>query len=945
MPYADARGPTGYDNMFLYYRNTFHWDKVAYSAQARDYQKARITHWLHNPEGQTSPIVESTKEPLESRIWHKYPGQYYGIYEGSTGTAIGTARVLDDGSTQETRTTYNPLGLPLTNTDPLGRKTVYTYAANHIDVLTIQQQVGTSGALATVASYTYNSQHLPLTSTDAAGQTTRHSYDAAGRLTSTTDPLGRTTTHHYDTAGRLTSTVNANGAVQESRTYDTLDRLLTKTDSEGHTVTYAYDAFDRVTQIAYPNGTTTEYGYTRLDRTTVKDRMGRVTRYACDANRRLVSSTDPLGGITRFEYFANDALRSITDPKGNKTSWEIDIQGRPISKRFADGSTEHYSYEATTSRLKSVRDALGQTRHMAYYADDQLKSLSYAGAIHATAPVTFSYDKDFPRRTSMVDGLGTTTWTYHPIGAPGAQQLATEDGPYAANDSVAYTYDALGREVRRSVDSAVETSTYDTLGRLASHTSVLGTFHHTYLGQTDQLTSRLAADGKVGTHWTYEQNHLDRRLKKISNLGLARSFDFTTTPEDLITGIAESVGNIQGKTWSYRYDAASRLLGATPSTGKASSYGYDAADNLVSITNPLGNRTATTNALNQLASVDGVAYRYDANGNVLDDGLRTYRWDAENRLIGLVMKKDTTQRSEFKYDGLGRRLAIVDTTVAGAYETRYLWCGRTICQGRTVGDLVSRRYFKYGVQYPHMGLGLFYGLDQLGSVRDLSVIGTGTRIGVLDYDAYGESTSQSTRLMPDFRFSGLYFHGLSGLHLASQRPYDSRIGRWLTSDPLFEPVATNAYSYVDANPLQLTDPVGLAGLSASGSGGSPPPGAVGGGGPFPQSPFPGPSACSYYDKRCHQSCREDRYACEARKCCESFGNDFFSNCTRKCLITQDEGACAAKSPGPSRNSCRQRAHYFCYAACFNVPEAVISRLGTVLPPACRAAADAIGGMW
>ncbi len=71
---------------------------------------------------------------------------------------------------------------------------------------------------------------------------------------------------------------------------------------------------------------------------------------------------------------------------------------------------------------------------------------------------------------------------------------------------------------------------------------------------------------------------------------------------------------------------------------------------------------------------------------------------------------------------------------------------------------------------------------------------------------------------------------------------------------------------------------------------------------------------------------------------------FFSNCTRKCLIDQDTWACA-KLSGTARDSCRKRAHYFCYSACFNSPDAIGGGFGTLPPPACKGAADAIGGMW
>jgi len=89
------------------------------------------------------------------------------------------------------------------------------------------------------------------------------------------------------------------------------------------------------------------------------------------------------------------------------------------------------------------------------------------------------------------------------------------------------------------------------------------------------------------------------------------------------------------------------------------------------------------------------AYSYDANGNVTDDGVRTYLWDAENRLLQVNLKAQPGVSYQFRYDGFGRRVAIIATN-GTATETRYLWCGDTLCQSRTATDTVSRRYYPKG---------------------------------------------------------------------------------------------------------------------------------------------------------------------------------------------------------------------------------------------------------
>jgi YD repeat-containing protein len=49
---------------------------------------------------------------------------------------------------------------------------------------------------------------------------------------------------------------------------------------------------------------------------------------------------------------------------------------------------------------------------------------------------------------------------------------------------------------------------------------------------------------------------------------------------------------------------------------------------------------------------------------VLDDGTRTYAWDAENRLTGITDKASGTT-SQLSYDGLSRRVAVIDRSGPG----------------------------------------------------------------------------------------------------------------------------------------------------------------------------------------------------------------------------------------------------------------------------------------
>ncbi len=61
----------------------------------------------------------------------------------------------------------------------------------------------------------------------------------------------------------------------------------------------------------------------------------------------------------------------------------------------------------------------------------------------------------------------------------------------------------------------------------------------------------------------------------------------------------------------------------------------------------------TYDEANRLTSVDNVAYTWDANGNLLNDGVNAYTYDSANRLISV---SNQTSVTSYQYNGLGDRL-------------------------------------------------------------------------------------------------------------------------------------------------------------------------------------------------------------------------------------------------------------------------------------------------
>lgn len=777
--------PVGAGNDFLQYRDSFHWDKLQYVAAgctpsgACNYGMARLRHFEHDGgNALKSNVIESEKYPLENRIWYNYPGQTSPIRTGTYNSPSAIGRVLDDGSTQLNLMSYDTTGFfkPTQITDPLGRVTSLSYSG-HIDLASVSQ-TSAFGVQQTVSQFIYNTKHRPVYYTNAAGQTTVDTYNAAGQLASETNALGQVTSYAYNGTGDLVTVTNAKHEIQATLTYDAFDRVGTYTDSEGWTVALAYDAADRITRLSYPDSTAELFAYDKLDPASYTDRDGKVWSYTYDAEHRLTAVTDPSAHQVLLGYDEAGNLTSLTDANNNVTEWAYDIESRATAKTYADTTTVTSTYETTTSRLKSVLDALGQTKNYGYAEDNRLTAVTYTGAINPTPNVGFVYDPFFPRLTSMTDGTGTTNYNYVPVGMLGGLAPANENGPLAA-DAITYGYDELGRTILRTVEgSGAETWAFDELGRSIAHDSDLGNFTLSYLGQTDQITERALTGSSLATSWSYLTNLNDRRLSEINNVGLSPSqfstFHYDMTPAKLITSITE-----------------------------ASDVGPDYP--------AVSTQAATYNNLNQLTVLNAQGLTYDDNGNLLSDGKRNYTWDAENRLLTITYPGVAGKKTEFTYDGLSRRVSIKSTPAGGgsSVTTSYVWCGSAICQSRNAGNTPIRQYLAEGEYLPGVAPEtIFYGSDQIGSVRRTFI--DASTASAFNYDPFGNFLQAGTPVA-DFNYAGMLYNRDSGLYLTQHRAYDPVVGRWLSRDPVTKSNSAlpNAYAYVEGNPLYSVDPGGL----------------------------------------------------------------------------------------------------------------------------------------
>ncbi len=196
--------------------------------------------------------------------------------------------------------------------------------------------------------------------------------------------------------------------------------------------------------------------------------------------------------------------------------------------------------------------------------------------------------------------------------------------------------------------------------------------------------------------------------------------------------------------------------------GVVTSYVYNTEDCLTQV----WNGEVTTGTLI-------TSYYYDPFGRRLwkDVGSRTYFHYANEGLIG-------------EYDGYG-----VEIKTYG-YRPKSTW---------TTAPL----FMKIGTEYH------FYQNDHLGTPQKMTTV-SGAVVWSAKYSLFGKAEiDPASTITNNLRFGGQYFDQETSLNYNWHRYYDIDCGRYMSIDPIGFKGGFNLYLYVEGNPLNKLDPLGL----------------------------------------------------------------------------------------------------------------------------------------
>ncbi|WP_431112463.1 RHS repeat-associated core domain-containing protein [Variovorax paradoxus] len=781
--------------------------------------------------------------------------------------------------------TYDPRGNVLASTNALGHVTSHTYDnANRVASSTAPNGL--------VTTYTYDPRDRLLTQT-VGGQTTTLTYKPYGKVETVSLPTGLVLTYSYDAAHRLIGWGNNRG---ESGSY-TLDGMGNRTaeqikDSAGSVAWNAVRTINNINRLSAkiegPNQANS-FGYdANGELITTTNGLNQSRQFGLDALRRLKAVTDVVNNATAsLKYNALDAVTEAKDFKGVATTYARDAQGNATVEASSDIGSTSIQYDALglpsqiTDALGQAtiitRDALGRPTGLVF-ADGKTTTLRYDLGANSKGYLSEIIDRSGTTEYTR-DGFGRVTLKKQTLANGSVQQVSYSYNPNGTLASIGYpnnggllthSYDATGRLTGLSLNGSplVTGITWNPLGQPTAWTWAFA---------SPSLAASRSYDTAGRMTATEFSSYVYDAAGRITSLTQTLYAPGDTDPTHSTIGASDI-------TWNTFFAATGRLR-QFDASGNTMAINYDVNGNRTTSTRVLGSQiTSRTYAVgatsNQLtgftqsingASSTSVAYGYNANGELVSDGLRSYSYDAEGRLAASTTgATDVSPTTRYAHNALGQRVFKTeplyppgqgDENDPGfwaslvAFFTK-MWSPATAEaeqlgyayvydeQGTLISEAGSGGANSAGqASYIYMPTangpmpiaavinGATYAVhsDHLNTPRRLSN-DSGQPVWQWSYSAFGEDkpttaknrfanlertpnpgTTSVSEVKFNLRYPGQYADEESGLFYNGYRTYIPTLGRYTQGDPIGLNGGWNRYGYAGGNPLSYVDPKGLYG--------------------------------------------------------------------------------------------------------------------------------------
>ena len=742
----------------------------------------------------------------------------------------GVETSLTDENNQITSTAYTDpyFWRPNSTTDQLSNVTSLTYSGQTSAAATLNFNGSSSTVDVRLAMDGLGRSRVRQTE-QGPGSTTFDSvetdYDGDGR------PY-RTTLPYSGSAGQLCS---GSCPAAKTITYDALNRTLQATDGGGGYVSYSYSQNDvLMTAGPAPSGENTKRKQLEYD---ALGRLTSVCEITAATGSGTCAQTSPATGYwTKYTYDANNNLTGVTQNaqsgSAQTRAFAYDDLGRLTSETTPESGTTTYTYDSETTcgtsngDLVKKLDAIGNVTCYSYDALHRLTSVTYPSGPYAsvTPGKYFVYDAATVNSTSMANAKGRDAEAYTCF-SPCSSKLTDVGLSYTVRGEVTDVYEstphsggyyhvneaywANGVVKQSSGLSGLPTISYgvDGEGRVYSAAASSG---QNPLSSTTynaaNLTTAVNLGSSDGDLFAYDPNtyRMTQYTFSVNGQSIIGSLTWNTLGTLGSILVTDPFDSSNTQSCSYSHDDLVRVASVNCGSIWSQTFSYDAFGNIQK-SGSMSFGATYSYLTNRMTEIGSSSPTYDSDGNVTNDFLHAYAWDANGRPV-------TLDSIGITYDALGR---MVEQNRIGAYtEIVYTPSGAKLAlmNGSTLQKAFVSLTGGSVAVYNSSGLAYYRHSDWNGSSRLAS---TPSRTMYSDgaYAPFGEPYAQSGTI--DLSFTGKNQDTAPNAYDFQAREYGIQ-GRWPSPDPAGtssvrrnDPQTWNRYAYVRNSPLGMTDPTGM----------------------------------------------------------------------------------------------------------------------------------------
>ncbi len=423
------------------------------------------------------------------------------------------------------------------------------------------------------ATYDYNNLNLPTRKT-INQQTWLLSYDLVGNLITESWPktsdqsTANLIAYEYDVLNREVLRTDSVGLIQ-SQAYDADSNLITQVDGNANTISYAYNDLHQRISETKPLGRGHSYTYTLFDELLTDTGPNGTITHGVDQLGRRYSSTGPNDYNMLFAYDLNGNITSQTDSRSITTTFVVNALNQTESQ--TTGSFSMTMSHDTVGNQLSQTDYRGIVSEFTYDKDNRQLTLTRAGALQST---TTYNQAGLP--TVIKDARGNNTVHEYNTQYHKTRTLLPE------NQIISFSPNAFGDvEFQNNPGPNDITRTYDLRRRLKTETNGAG---ETTAFEYDLNNNRIAVTKPGGQRWEYDFDAANR-LTAVKNIPEAITTSYSYDTADNLETITDAMVRVTTFTFDNRNRKKSKTY---PGDGAIIGYDYDANSNLKTITYPNG---------------------------------------------------------------------------------------------------------------------------------------------------------------------------------------------------------------------------------------------------------------------------------------------------------------------------------------------------------------------